>query len=55
VLTRDGLDAIRPSRNFQQIGSLIPGVKVSAPDVGSANWMNMTTLSGHGVLAKETT
>src|SRR5687767_11649714 len=55
VLTRDGLDAIPTSRNFQQIGSLIPGVKMSAPDVGSANSMNMTTLSGHGVLAKETT
>jgi hypothetical protein len=55
VLTRDSLDAIPTSRNFQQIGSLIPGVKMSAPDVGSANSMNMTTLSGHGVLAKETT
>lgn len=55
VLTRDGLDAIPTSRNFQQIGSLMPGVKMSAPDVGSANSMNMTTLSGHGVVAKETT
>ena len=55
VLTRDGLDSIPTSRNFQQIGSLMPGVKMSAPDVGSANSMNMTTLSGHGVVAKETT
>jgi hypothetical protein len=55
VLTREGLDAIPTSRNFQQIGSLMPGVKMSAPDVGSANSMNMTTLSGRGVAAKETT
>jgi hypothetical protein len=33
----------------------MPGVKMSAPDVGSANSMNMTTLSGHGLGAKETT
>ena len=55
VLTRDSLDAIPTSRNFQQIGSLIPGVKMSAPDVGSSNSMNMTTLSGHGLGGKETT
>ena len=55
VLTRDGLDAIPTSRNFQQIGSLIPGVKMNAPDVGMANSMNMTVLSGHGVEGKETT
>lgn len=55
VLTREALDSIPTSRNFQQIGSLIPGVKMSAPDVGSANSMNMTTLSGHGLQGKETT
>jgi hypothetical protein len=55
VLTRDGLDSIPTSRNFQQIGSLIPGVRMSAPDVGSSNSMNMTTLSGHGLGGKETT
>ena len=55
VLTRDALDSIPTSRNFQQIGSLIPGVKMNTPDVGSANSMNMTTLSVHGVVAKETT
>jgi hypothetical protein len=55
VLARDTVDAIPTSRNFQQIGSLVPGVKMSAPDVGMANSMNMTTLSGHGVSGKETT
>jgi hypothetical protein len=55
VLARDTLDALPTSRNFQQIGSLVPGVKMSAPDVGSSNSMNMTTLSGHGVAGKETT
>jgi hypothetical protein len=55
VLARDTLDALPTSRNFQQIGSLVPGVKMSAPDVGSSNSMNMTTLSGHGVSGKETT
>jgi hypothetical protein len=55
VLARDTLDSIPTSRNFQQIGSLVPGVKMSAPDVGMANSMNMTTLSGHGVAGKETT
>jgi hypothetical protein len=55
VLARDTLDALPTSRNFQQIGSLVPGVKMSAPDVGSSNSMNMTTLSGHGVVGKETT
>ncbi len=54
VLARDTLDALPTSRNMQQIGSLIPGVKISAPDVGSSNSMNMVGMSGHGVTAKET-
>jgi carboxypeptidase family protein len=55
VLARDTLDALPTSRNFQQIGSLVPGMKMSAPDVGMSNSMNMTTISGHGVPGKETT
>jgi hypothetical protein len=55
VLTRDNLDSIPTSRNMQQIGSLMPGVKMSAPDVGGANSMNMTNLSARGLTAKETT
>lgn len=55
VLSRDTLDGLPTARNMQQIGALIPGLKTSGSDVGGANSMNQTYVSGHGVVRKETT
>lgn len=55
VISREMLDAVPTARNMQQIGALIPGLKTSGSDVGGANAMNQTYISGHGVARKETT
>ena len=48
VLSRDVLDAVPNAHTIQSIGQLIPGVSLTAPDVGGSQAMQQTYFSVHG-------
>lgn len=55
VLTRDIIDNLPITRNSQSIGSVVPGVKMSRPDVGGSQMMEQVAQSTHGSLTKDIT
>jgi len=48
VLTREVLDAVPAAHNFSGRGQLIPGVRLSTPEVGAARAMQNTYMTVHG-------
>lgn len=55
VLTREIVDALPVTRNAQSIGAVVPGVKLSRPDVGGSQMMEQVSQSTHGSLLKDIT
>ena len=55
VLTRDVIDNLPITRNSQSIGAVVPGVKMSRPDVGGSQLMEQVSQSTHGSLTKDIT
>src|SRR6476660_6748321 len=48
VVERDVIDALPTTRNMQSVGAIIPGVKISRPDVGGSQGMEQTYMRTHG-------
>lgn len=48
VVEREVLDALPTTRNMQSVGSIVPGVKLSRPDVGGSQGMEQTYMRTHG-------
>src|SRR5262245_25343046 len=48
VIERDVIDALPTTRNMQSVGAIIPGVKISRPDVGGSQGMEQTYMRTHG-------
>ena len=48
VLDRDVIDALPTTRNMQSVGAIVPGVKLSRPDVGGSQGMEQTYMRTHG-------
>jgi hypothetical protein len=48
VIERDVIDALPTTRNMQSVGSIVPGVKLSRPDVGGSQGMEQTYMRTHG-------
>src|SRR4051794_37145489 len=48
VLERDVIDALPTTRNMQSVGAIVPGVKLSRPDVGGSQMMEQTYMRTHG-------
>jgi Carboxypeptidase regulatory-like domain len=55
VVARDVLDALPTTRNMQSVGSLVPGIKLSRPDVGGSQGMEQTYMRTHGADDRHTT
>ena len=55
VLSRDLIDALPITRNSMSIGAVVPGVKLSRPDVGGSQMMEQVYQSTHGSLQKDVT
>jgi hypothetical protein len=54
VLTRDMIDALPSTRNMQLVGSMVPGVQQSGPDVGGAQLTRGNSMTVHGTTASDT-
>ncbi len=54
VLDRDVIDALPTTRNMQSVGSVVPGVKLSRPDVGGSQGMEQTYMRTHGADERHT-
>jgi carboxypeptidase family protein len=48
VLTRDMLDAIPSGRSIWALGSTLPGISLSEPDVGGSRGMQQVYMTAHG-------
>jgi hypothetical protein len=48
VVEREVLDALPTTRNMQSVGSIVPGIKLSRPDVGGSQGMEQTYMRTHG-------
>jgi hypothetical protein len=48
VVERDVIDALPTTRNMQSVGAIVPGVKISRPDVGGSQMMEQTYMRTHG-------
>ncbi len=55
VLNRDVIDALPITRNSHSIGAVVPGIKLSRPDVGGSQMMEQVSQSTHGSLLKDIT
>ncbi len=55
VLSREVMDQIPSARSFQSFASLVPGIKLTTPDVGGSQAMEQTYVYGHGNSATHTT
>jgi hypothetical protein len=55
VVPRDVLDSLPTTRNMQSVGSLVPGIKLSRPDVGGSQGMEQTYMRTHGADDRHTT
>ncbi len=49
VVTRDLVDTLPTSRNLMSLGSLVPGLRASTPDVGGSRMMEQPYMRGHGL------
>jgi hypothetical protein len=54
VLPRDVLDAVPNAHTIQSVGQLVPGISLTAPDVGGSQAMQQTYFSVHGIGAAGT-
>jgi len=54
VLPREVLDSVPNAHTIQSVGQMIPGVTLTAPDVGGSQAMQQTYFSVHGVGAAGT-
>src|SRR5262245_15404720 len=48
VMTRDMMDNIPNARNMQAVGSLVPGVRLTVPDVGGTQQTEQSYMTAHG-------
>jgi hypothetical protein len=48
VLTRKLMDSIPSARNLQSLGSLVPGVHLTTPDVGGSQQIEQVYMATHG-------
>ena len=48
VLSRELVDMLPTSRNIMSVGSVVPGLRASTPDVGGTRAMEQPGLRGHG-------
>ena len=55
LLTREVQDSIPNARNMQQLGGLVPGIRLTVPDVGGSQQMEQTYFTGHGAPLQHTT
>jgi hypothetical protein len=55
VVDREVIDALPTTRNMQSVGSIVPGVKLSRPDVGGSQGMEQTYMRTHGADDRHTT
>jgi hypothetical protein len=55
VINRELLDALPTPRNTQSFGYLVPGVRLSKPDVGGAQMMEQVNMRVHGANQLHTT
>jgi Carboxypeptidase regulatory-like domain len=53
-LPRQVLDSIPTGRTLQSFAGIVPGVNMSAPDVGGSRSMQQTTMSSHGMPSVQT-
>jgi hypothetical protein len=53
-LPRQVLDSIPTGRTLQSFAGIVPGVIMSAPDVGGSRSMQQTTMSSHGMPSVQT-
>ena len=49
VLGRDMIDALPTTRSIQSVGQMIPGVRLSAPDVGGERILEASAMRAHGM------
>ena len=49
TLGRDLIDALPTTRNIQSIGQMVPGVRLSAPDVGGERILEASAMRAHGM------
>lgn len=55
VLSREVMDTIPNARNMQQLGALVPGIRLTTPDVGGSQQMEQTYFTGRGSPSSHTT
>src|ERR1051326_1868315 len=55
LLSRKIMDEIPSARNMQQLGGLVPGIRLTVPDVGGSQQMEQTYFTGHGAPSQHTT
>jgi hypothetical protein len=55
VVTRDIMDALPTTRNLLSIGIVVPGIRMSTPDIGGSRAMEQPTMRGHGTTNREST
>jgi hypothetical protein len=55
VLGRDVIDSLPITRNSMSIGAVMPGIKLSRPDVGGSQMMEQIAQTAHGSLNKDLT
>ena len=48
INSNEVLDALPTTRNMQSVGSIVPGIKLSRPDVGGSQGMEQTYMRTHG-------
>src|SRR5438128_1942668 len=49
VITRDMIDSLPSTRNLQAVGSFVPGIRLTTPDIGGSRAMEQTSPRAHGL------
>jgi hypothetical protein len=55
VVTRDLVDNLPTTRNVMTVGMLVPGIRMSSPDVGGSRSQVQTAMQSHGVNERNVT
>ena len=53
VLSRDVIDSLPSTRNIMSVGALVPGIRMSTPDIGGSRSMEQPQQRSHGVNQRE--
>jgi hypothetical protein len=53
VLTRDVLDALPTARTYGSAGAIIPGLKLTRPDMGGTEAVQQSYVTAHGMTTKD--